>query len=68
LKLLKLTLGEEWGDEGYIRIERGRNMCGIATNVVQIENKVNNAVRLLTFDIIYLAFFCLFVHIFANFK
>jgi len=66
---LKLTLGEQWGERGYIRIERGRNMCGIASAVVQIENKViNNAVRLLTFDIIYLAFFCLFVHIFTNLK
>jgi hypothetical protein len=69
-KLLKLIVGEGWGEQGYIRIERGRNVCGIATYVVQIENKniINNAVRLLTFNGIYLALFCLFVYIFVILK
>ncbi len=69
-KLLKLILGEGWGEQGYILIERGRNTCGIATYVIQIENKspVNSAVRLLTFHGIFLVLFCLFVNIFVNLK
>jgi hypothetical protein len=65
-----LSLGERWGEEGYIRIERGRNMCGIASYVVQMKtpNDVNHAVRLFTFDIVYLAVFCLFGHIFTKLK
>lgn len=65
-KFLKLILGEGWGEGGYILIERGRNTCGIATSVVQIENNTprSHAIRLLIFDGIYLIFFCLFVHIF----
>jgi hypothetical protein len=65
-KLLKLYLGSHWGDNGFIRIERGTNTCGIAQMVVQIEYKPNNAVRSSTVNLLYLVLFCFIVHLFSD--
>ncbi len=63
---MKLYLGRNWGDHGFIRVQRGSNMCGIADWVIQIEYKPNNAVRSFTIHHIYLAFFCFIVHLFSD--
>ncbi|CAF1303742.1 unnamed protein product [Adineta steineri] len=34
--LCKNNWGAKWGDQGYIRIARGKNMCAIATVVIQV--------------------------------
>ncbi|CAF0890452.1 unnamed protein product [Adineta steineri] len=34
--LCKNNWGAGWGDQGYIRIARGKNMCAIATVVIQV--------------------------------
>ncbi|CAF1303904.1 unnamed protein product [Adineta steineri] len=34
--LCKNNWGTGWGDQGYIRIARGKNMCAIATLVIQV--------------------------------
>ncbi|CAF1491826.1 unnamed protein product [Adineta steineri] len=38
--------GEKWGEKGYVRIVRGKNMCGIGNVVIQIANtKKSDAIR-----------------------
>ncbi|CAF1380129.1 unnamed protein product [Adineta steineri] len=36
--LCKNSWSEEWGEKGFFRIARGKNMCNIATVVIQVAN------------------------------
>jgi hypothetical protein len=40
--LFLIILGENWGEKGYFRIARGKNMCHIAEVVVQVANTKKN--------------------------
>ena len=67
IKFAELFSGERWGDKGYVRIERGKNTCGIATYVAQVEYKTTNTGAFTTFNPVYFLFCYLFLHFFSNF-
>ncbi|TGZ74347.1 hypothetical protein CRM22_000983 [Opisthorchis felineus] len=33
-RIIKNTYGPRWGDNGYMRIRRGVNRCGVATSAL----------------------------------
>ena len=52
---LKFSLGNSWGDQGYIRVARGNNTCAIATVVLQIDYKTTSGARSFDLTFLYLA-------------
>ncbi|CAF3335950.1 unnamed protein product [Rotaria sp. Silwood2] len=54
--LCKNSWSSAWGDQGYIRLERGKNTCRIADYVAQVEYRTNDAFPIISyvFTMIYL--------------
>ncbi|CAF3156230.1 unnamed protein product [Rotaria sp. Silwood2] len=63
--LCKNSWSSAWGDQGYIRLERGKNTCRIADYVAQVEYRTNDAVRSFTIHYMYLTIFSFILYIFS---
>lgn len=44
--IVKNSWAADWGEDGYIRMQRGVNCCGIATDALSVTIEAKNSVEL----------------------